>query len=158
MKKAYLLVGSVGLLGAIAQVVPALAAKDPGSVQDGEEITTSSLKALSIIGGVETAALLAIESAASRPTSVVVPMTQPESILQNQPSTLSDNLVTQGGTVTSVSQLSDVQPSDWAFQALRSLIERHGCIAGYSDRTYQGDRALTRYEFAAGTYVGRAGF
>lgn len=153
MKKAYLLVGSVGLLGAIAQVVPALAAKDPGSVQDGEEITTSSLKALSIIGGVETAALLAIESAASRPTSVVVPMTQPESILQNQPSTLSDNLVTQGGTVTSVSQLSDVQPSDWAFQALRSLIERRGCIAGYSDRTYQGDRALTRYEFAAGTYA-----
>ncbi len=37
--------------------------------------------------------------------------------------------------VTSVSQLSDVQPTDWAFQALQSLVERYGCIAGYPDGT-----------------------
>ncbi|MDZ7962106.1 MAG: iron uptake porin [Aulosira sp. DedQUE10] len=52
--------------------------------------------------------------------------------------------------VTSVSQLSDVQPTDWAFQALQSLVERYGCIAGYPNRTYRGNRAMTRYEFAAG--------
>ncbi len=52
--------------------------------------------------------------------------------------------------VTSISQLSDVQPTDWAFQALQSLVERYGCIAGYPDGTYKGSRALTRYEFAAG--------
>ena len=52
--------------------------------------------------------------------------------------------------VTSVSQLSDVQPTDWAFLALQSLVERYGCIAGYPDSTYRGNRALTRYEFAAG--------
>ncbi len=52
--------------------------------------------------------------------------------------------------VTSVSQLSDVQPTDWAFQSLQSLVERYGCIAGYPDGTYRGNRALTRYEFAAG--------
>ena len=52
--------------------------------------------------------------------------------------------------VTSVSQLSDVQPTDWAFQALQSLVERYGCIAGYPDGTFRGNRALTRYEFAAG--------
>ncbi len=52
--------------------------------------------------------------------------------------------------VTSVSQLSDVQPTDWAFQALQSLVERYGCIAGYPDSTYRGNKALTRYEFAAG--------
>ncbi|MFB2937387.1 iron uptake porin [Aerosakkonemataceae cyanobacterium BLCC-F154] len=52
--------------------------------------------------------------------------------------------------VTSVSQLADVNPSDWAFQALQSLVERYGCIAGYPDRTYRGNRALTRYEFASG--------
>ncbi|WP_445298438.1 iron uptake porin [Leptolyngbya sp. NIES-2104] len=52
--------------------------------------------------------------------------------------------------VTSVSQLSDVRPTDWAFQALQSLVERYGCIAGYPDRTYRGNRALTRFEFAAG--------
>jgi len=51
---------------------------------------------------------------------------------------------------TSVTQLSDVQPTDWAFQALQSLVERYGCIADYLDSTYQGDRVLTRYEFAAG--------
>ncbi|AFY54768.1 putative S-layer protein [Rivularia sp. PCC 7116] len=52
--------------------------------------------------------------------------------------------------VTSVSQLSDVQPTDWAFAALQSLVERYGCIAGYPNGTYRGNRALTRYEFAAG--------
>ncbi|NJP08273.1 MAG: iron uptake porin [Leptolyngbyaceae cyanobacterium RU_5_1] len=54
------------------------------------------------------------------------------------------------GQVTSVSQFSDVRPTDWAFQALQSLVERYGCIVGYPDKTYRGNRATTRYEFAAG--------
>jgi hypothetical protein len=54
------------------------------------------------------------------------------------------------GPVTSISELSDVQPTDWAFQALQSLVERYGCIAGYPDRTFRGNRAMTRFEFAAG--------
>lgn len=57
---------------------------------------------------------------------------------------------TSQSQVTSVSQFSDVQPTDWAFQALQSLVERYGCIAGYPNGTYRGNRALTRYEFAAG--------
>jgi hypothetical protein len=52
--------------------------------------------------------------------------------------------------VTNVSQLRDVSPRDWAFEALRSLVERYGCIAGYPDGTYRGNRAMSRYEFAAG--------
>jgi hypothetical protein len=52
--------------------------------------------------------------------------------------------------VTSVSQFSDVRPTDWAFQALQSLVERYGCIVGYPDKTFRGSRSLTRYEFAAG--------
>ncbi len=52
--------------------------------------------------------------------------------------------------VTNVTQLSDVRPTDWAYEALRSLVERYGCIAGYPDRTFRGNRALTRFEFAAG--------
>src|SRR5579883_1448823 len=52
--------------------------------------------------------------------------------------------------VSSVSQLSDVRPTDWAFQALQSLVERYGCIVGYPDRTFRGNRAQSRYEFAAG--------
>lgn len=54
------------------------------------------------------------------------------------------------GQVTSVSELSDVQPTDWAFQALQSLVERYGCIAGYPSGDFRGNQALTRYEFAAG--------
>ena len=52
------------------------------------------------------------------------------------------------GQVNSVSQFRDVQPTDWAFEALKSLVERYGCIV--PDGNYRGNRALTRYEFAAG--------
>lgn len=52
--------------------------------------------------------------------------------------------------VNSVFQLRDVSPGDWAFEALRNLVERYGCIAGYPNGTYRGNRSLTRYEFAAG--------
>jgi hypothetical protein len=58
--------------------------------------------------------------------------------------------VTSVDQVTSVSELKDVQPTEWAFEALRSLVERYGCIVGYPDRTFRGNRALTRWEFAAG--------
>ncbi|MBW4568364.1 MAG: iron uptake porin [Tolypothrix carrinoi HA7290-LM1] len=51
---------------------------------------------------------------------------------------------------TSVSQLSDVQPTDWAYQALRSLMERYNVISGFPDNTFKGNRPLSRYEFAAG--------
>jgi hypothetical protein len=76
--------------------------------------------------------------------------TETEKVAQfNSVSELSEP-ATELSQVTSVSQLSDVQPTDWAFQALQSLVERYGCIAGYPDGTYRGNRALTRYEFAAG--------
>ena len=60
------------------------------------------------------------------------------------------SLSTIAQNVTSVSQLSDVKPTDWAFTALQSLVERYGCIAGYPDRTFRGKQATSRYEFAAG--------
>ena len=51
--------------------------------------------------------------------------------------------------VTSITQFSDVQPTDWAYQALSNLIERYGCVAGYPNGTYRGGRAMTRFEAAA---------
>ena len=54
--------------------------------------------------------------------------------VQLRPSAVAQN-------VTSVSQLSDVRPTDWAFTALQSLVERYGCIAGYPDRTFRGKQA-----------------
>ena len=51
--------------------------------------------------------------------------------------------------VSSINQLSDVQPTDWAYQALSNLVERYGCVAGYANGTFGGGRAMTRYEAAA---------
>jgi hypothetical protein len=52
--------------------------------------------------------------------------------------------------VTNVNQLRDVSPTDWAYEALRSLVDRYGCIVGYPNQTFRGTQALSRYEFAAG--------
>ncbi|QDZ41440.1 porin [Euhalothece natronophila Z-M001] len=68
-----------------------------------------------------------------------------------------DNYNNEGGDslgeidqVNNVNQLEDVSPDDWAFEALRNLVERYGCIAGYPDGTFRGNEPMTRYEFAAG--------
>ena len=49
----------------------------------------------------------------------------------------------------SISQFTDLRPKDWAYQALSHLIERYGCVAGYSNSTYRGGGPLTRFEAAA---------
>jgi hypothetical protein len=63
--------------------------------------------------------------------------------------------LSQGGDepleqVNFVNQLRDVKPTDWAFTALQNLAQRHQCLLAYPDGTYRGNRAMTRYEFAAG--------
>jgi hypothetical protein len=45
--------------------------------------------------------------------------------------------------VQSISQFSDVYPTDWAYQALTNLAERHGCVAA------SPNGSMTRYEAAA---------
>ncbi len=52
--------------------------------------------------------------------------------------------------ITNVNQLRDVSPTDWAYEALRSLVDRYGCISGFPNQTYRGNQPLSRYEFAAG--------
>ncbi len=51
--------------------------------------------------------------------------------------------------VTSISQFSDVQATDWAYQALSNLVEKYGCVVGYPNGTYKGGQAMTRFEAAA---------
>ncbi len=53
------------------------------------------------------------------------------------------------GQVNSVDQLRDVDPGHWAYQALKNVIDKYGCMRGYPDRTFRGNQGLTRYEFAA---------
>jgi hypothetical protein len=86
------------------------------------------------------------EKKVAPPTSVLL-------LGDNEENTESDSSMSQ---VTSVSQLEDVKPADWAFAALQSLVERYGCIAGFPDGKFKGNtyggkqRAMNRYEFAAG--------
>lgn len=57
--------------------------------------------------------------------------------------------------VTSVTQFSDVEPGDWAYEALSFLANSEDaggldCLEGYPDGSYRGNRSLSRFEFAAG--------
>ncbi len=100
-------------------------------------------QAQSLVGEIPSVAELSNTSAAN-PLEI-----KPEAKIQRyqlQSKTKSDTL----SQVTSVSELRDVQPTEWAYEALKSLVERYGCIVGYPDRTFRGNRALSRWEFAAG--------
>ncbi len=83
------------------------------------------------------------------PSTVIAEVSTNEQV-QPEFSVVSEVSQSDQAQVSSVSQLSDVQPTDWAFQALTSLVEKYGCIAGYPNVTYKGNRSITRYEFAAG--------
>lgn len=72
--------------------------------------------------------------------------TQPQLENPDETSSAEDQM----GQLTPVSQLTDVEATDWANTALQALVERYSCIVGYPDATYRGNRSLTRYEFAAG--------
>ncbi|NES22331.1 MAG: iron uptake porin, partial [Symploca sp. SIO3E6] len=48
-----------------------------------------------------------------------------------------------------VDSLVDVTPEDWAYDALRTLMNNYRCLSGYGDNTFRGNNNLTRYEFAA---------
>jgi len=51
--------------------------------------------------------------------------------------------------VTSISQFSDIRPTDWAYQAISNLIEGYGCVTGYPATKFLGRRPLSRWEAAA---------
>jgi len=65
-----------------------------------------------------------------------------EPLLSNAPPELEE--------VTNVDQLTDVSPRHWAYEALRDLVERYRCIDDFGQKKFNGDRAISRYEFAAG--------
>ncbi len=60
------------------------------------------------------------------------------------------NLAEANEEITQVNRLRDVSTTDWAYEALRSLVERYNCITGFANLTYPGSKALSRSEFAAG--------
>ncbi len=140
-----ILAASLLLANRVQAVVAPIAQLAPNSSTTVTSLPTSSLK--SVVSSVPS------EKASVGTTSQPAQNTEPTDTLSEVTSVAQLSTETPGSEiaqVTSVSQLSDVQPTDWAFQALQSLVERYGCIVGYPDSTYRGNRALTRYEFAAG--------
>ncbi|NJN85095.1 MAG: iron uptake porin [Leptolyngbyaceae cyanobacterium SL_7_1] len=124
----------------ITEAVAPVASTDVAQVEDLSDAANSDAANLVVVEVPTTAA-----PAAS--TSTEVEATSVEMLEQiGQYTTSADANLAQ---VTSVSQLSDVFPTDWAFQALQSLVERYGCIAGYPDGTFRGRNFATRYELAA---------
>ncbi len=107
---------------------------------ESQELTEKVLPEVASVATLETEM-----SEASQPLLLADAETPTPSVSDLMTETQSDNL----DQVTSVSQLSDVQPDDWAFQAIQSLVERYGCVAGYPDGTFRPSRAMSRREAAA---------
>jgi hypothetical protein len=107
---------------------------------------TTGIVGIAISPNVANAESLSISTVKTTNNNVVIK--ESELIRSASTDPLSNRRISQN--VTSVSQLSDVRSTDWAFTALQSLVERYGVIAGYPDRTFRGRQSLSRYEFAAG--------
>ncbi|MEG5039471.1 MULTISPECIES: iron uptake porin [unclassified Microcoleus] len=154
-------------LAAPSAPTSAAAATEPLAAAGTAESSPQASDLAVQISPTDTAGKIEVPAVASTPatTSATTPATTPATkveIAQTAPAGMGGPIVPvapqalpaqPSGTmsqVTSVTQLSDVRPTDWAFQALQSLVERYSCIVGYPDGTYRGNRALTRYEFAAG--------
>ena len=52
-----------------------------------------------------------------------------------------------GVSVSAANPFSDVNPSDWAYQAVEDL-SAEGIVEGYPDGTFGGQKSITRYEMA----------
>ena len=46
------------------------------------------------------------------------------------------------------SSFTDLHTNEWAYQALKNLAGSYGCVAGYPDKLFKGNRAISRYEAA----------
>ncbi len=96
------------------------------------------------------AILLSVPNAAASPSGMEQGVKQSGGERPNRQSdSPADSAWESQNQVTSVSQFSDVRPTDWAYQALSNLVERYGCVAGYPNGTFKGGQAMTRHEAAA---------
>lgn len=160
MRRIYWVAGGLGSLGLLAQFsVSAQAQLSSNPDATGDAALDPSQSPMPLQPGavhlhtatftkaqVETSPL-SVEFAADRAIAPQAPFTIAQSTATTpEPIGSSDPAMAQ---VNSVSELSDVQPTDWAYQALKSLVERYGVVTGYPDGTFRGQRSLTRYEFAA---------
>lgn len=48
-----------------------------------------------------------------------------------------------------ISHFDDILPTDWAYGALKNLVDQHGCISGYNSSKFSGNKSISRFEAAA---------
>ncbi|MDJ0677591.1 MAG: iron uptake porin [Calothrix sp. MO_167.B42] len=60
-----------------------------------------------------------------------------------------DNTPPYFGEIINVDQLEDISPEHWAYEAVRSLVEKYRCISDSQEGAFNGNRVMNRYEFAA---------
>ena len=147
MNQTSLLAGSLSLLGLVTSAIPASAATNEvelpvANVTEAIALQENSAPELQL-AEIEAPLVLADQS-----LSEIFDDIHQESLAQDA---LIDIPTGEGsiGVVQSVDQLSDVSPTDWAYQALSELITNWNCIAGYPDGTFRGQRKATRFELAA---------
>jgi len=88
----------------------------------------------------------------AEPTPPVAPLDQPPALSECEITLAPADCETADdalGQVRSVEELTDVSPNDWAYQSLKSMIERYDLSLGYPDQKFRGNQPVTRYEFAA---------
>src|SRR5580693_1032846 len=68
-------------------------------------------------------------------------------------STLINTTAASAQGASNVSDLTDVVGNEWAYNALKELVN-NPChiLVGYPDRTYRGQKSATRFELAAALY------
>lgn len=94
--------------------------------------------------GARAALMTKVEVAEADASDLVSGMTTPVADFVVPASVAADTVA-----LTTVEELTDVSPGHWAYSALQNLVETYGCIEGYPDGTFRGDRFVSRYEFAA---------
>ncbi|NEP60236.1 MAG: iron uptake porin [Symploca sp. SIO2G7] len=85
----------------------------------------------------------------STPASAVQVLPENELLSQIEQYSISERPPRIRRSFPRVDDLRDVSPVDWAYDALRTLMNNYRCLAGYGDDTFRGNNNLTRYEFAA---------
>ncbi|NEP15000.1 MAG: iron uptake porin [Symploca sp. SIO2C1] len=120
---------------------------------------SASSTASETLAATETVEAQVTESKLSQSPEIPAPATELAQVTPAAPSNETeilnqlDQYSSEGNSqsqLTSISELRDVSPGDWAYDALRELVEDYKCLVGYPDRTFRGNRPTSRYEFAAG--------
>ena len=153
LKRLYYVAGSTLLFN--LALLPSAWAETLANLNSLTETSSNLIKPSSIVDVNNNTKLTETLPLVKQNDQVVKPANSTASVLQKLDKLQLQELQPQSNVdtvsqVNSVSQLSDVRATDWAFTSLQSLVERYGCIAGFPDSTYRGKQSISRYEFAAG--------